>query len=121
MREVAMRVSKGERIPEIIKQVLAVDPDLSLIKLTNTPIAAIVTNKQPAPGAQNTAQTNQHDGLAELGLTVEFASGDYFATLRYLERLEKLQWWFWDALDYQVIAYPSAKVTLKLHTISQPR
>ena len=41
------------------------------------------------------------------------------ATLRYLQALEALPWrFFWDSVDYQVIAYPQSTVRLKLHTLS---
>lgn len=45
--------------------------------------------------------------------------GDYFSVLNYLQSLEALGWrLFWDSMDYKVIAYPTAQITIKLHTLS---
>ncbi len=51
-------------------------------------------------------------------ITIEFAGG-FFPALHYLESVEKSPWRFFnDELDYQVIDYPEAKISLKLHTLS---
>lgn len=46
--------------------------------------------------------------------------GNYFAVRDYLQRLQDLPFGFyWQELDYQVAAYPTAVVRLRLYTLSQ--
>ncbi|RUO23458.1 hypothetical protein CWE08_02090 [Aliidiomarina iranensis] len=46
--------------------------------------------------------------------------GSYFAVRDYLQRLQDLPFGFyWQELDYQVDAYPTAMVRLRLYTLSQ--
>ena len=56
--------------------------------------------------------------IFEHGVEITFL-GDYFSTLQYLQSIEKLKWKiFWDKLEYEVIAYPNARITLHLHTVN---
>ena len=50
-------------------------------------------------------------------VVMEFEGG-YMDTLAYLERLEALPWRFhWKSLDYKVIEYPTARVTIEVETL----
>ncbi|MCH8492841.1 MAG: type II secretion system protein M [Idiomarina sp.] len=52
-------------------------------------------------------------------VTVEL-EGSYFAVRDYLQRLQDLPFGFyWQELDYQVDAYPLARIRLQLYTLSQ--
>lgn len=52
------------------------------------------------------------------GLVLQFR-GSYFNTLQYLQYLESLSGsFYWDRLDFQVDDWPTASVTLELHTLS---
>ena len=54
-------------------------------------------------------------GRYELRLELE---GSYLGTLRYLRALEALPWkFFWESVDYEVIEYPLARVTLQIYTL----
>lgn len=44
--------------------------------------------------------------------------GEYFQTLRFLQRLEAMDGFYWQAFDYVVEGYPKAKVTIQLNTLS---
>lgn len=45
--------------------------------------------------------------------------GSYFSVMNYLQAIEKLEWRvFWDRLEYNVIQYPIAEVTLQIHTFN---
>ena len=45
--------------------------------------------------------------------------GNYLAVLRYVQAVEALRWrFFWDSLDYEVDAYPDARVRLILYSLS---
>ena len=45
-------------------------------------------------------------------------SGNYFQTLSFLQHLEKMSGFYWQALDYEVEDYPNATITLQLNTLS---
>lgn len=48
--------------------------------------------------------------------------GNYFATLSYLQSLEKIKWYlFWDDLNYQVTDYPQAEIKLHVYALSTSR
>jgi MSHA biogenesis protein MshJ len=52
------------------------------------------------------------------GLEIEF-QGDYASTLSYLQKIEALPWrFYWDEVGYEVLQYPKAQITVKIHTLS---
>jgi MSHA biogenesis protein MshJ len=62
---------------------------------------------------------NNSGHIYQHGVKLTF-QGNYFATISYLEELEKLKWrLFWDGLNYQVNSYPNATVTITLHTLGK--
>ncbi len=45
--------------------------------------------------------------------------GDYFSVIRYLRRIENLEWkLYWNLLDYEVDKYPRGNVVLEVFTLS---
>lgn len=45
--------------------------------------------------------------------------GDFFSTLHYLQTLEDMPWrFYWDTVNYQVLEFPQARVTITIHTLS---
>ncbi|NOY71724.1 MAG: hypothetical protein GXP14_05010 [Gammaproteobacteria bacterium] len=45
--------------------------------------------------------------------------GDFFSTLHYLQALEDMPWrFYWDTVNYQVLEFPQARVTITIHTLS---
>jgi MSHA biogenesis protein MshJ len=56
--------------------------------------------------------------LFEHSIIMKFSS-DFYSTVKYLDDVAKLKWaLFWDSLEYHVIEYPKAEVTLQIHTLS---
>ena len=52
------------------------------------------------------------------GLQLEL-EGSYLATLAYLKALQALPWeFYWDEVRLQVDKYPTAKITIVVHTLS---
>lgn len=46
--------------------------------------------------------------------------GSYFDVANYLQAVEKLDWpLYWDKMDYKVIRYPTAEVTLQIHFLTE--
>lgn len=96
-----------DKMAGILKTLFKHEPGLKLIKFNNQPAKLFY---RPTRGGEAT--------LYKHGMIIQF-QGDFSGTLRYLERLEQLKGQlFWDDLDYRVIRYPNALVTLKVHTLS---
>lgn len=56
--------------------------------------------------------------INEHKLTIEFRA-NYFDTIAYLNRLEKLPWHlYWDSLEYKVIKFPEANVVIQVYVLS---
>jgi len=52
------------------------------------------------------------------GIVLELVGG-YSSTLRYLKNFESLPWkFYWDAVRYEVLAYPKARISILINTIS---
>ena len=45
-------------------------------------------------------------------------SGGYFQTLAFLQHLEAMDGFYWQALDYRVGKYPKAEITIQINTLS---
>lgn len=70
-----------------------------------------------APGKAELATVVKGD-LYQHGLQLEL-SADYFGTIAYLQKLEKMNWpIYWDSIVYKVVKYPTANVVLKIHVLS---
>lgn len=96
----------------IISQQDDMDNNITLISINDLPAERWV----PTP-------EDKADGVAEdiyvHALEVKFQA-DYFSTIKYLSRLEKLPWHiYWDSLQYKVQNYPKGDVVIKLHTFTK--
>lgn len=101
----------------IISQQQDMDQYITLISINYSPVhpwAPAIVNKTDA--AKVIMETTY-----EYAIEVKFQS-DYFNTIKYITRLEKLPWnLYWDSLTYRVLNYPKAEVTLRLHAfLKQP-
>src|SRR3989337_2035526 len=90
---------------KILHDLLTTTGNLALIQLDNTPPKEVTL-----PPLNSRA--------FEHGIIIKF-SGDYFSTMHYLQAIENLKWKIsWDKLEYKVMQYPNAEITLYVHTIS---
>lgn len=100
---------------KFLEQLLLQERELELLRLnTHEPEPLIgPSSKDPSTNGLGAGSV-----LHRHAFDIEF-SGNYLATLRYLEALERLPWrFFWDSVDYEVIDYPESIVRLRLHTLS---
>lgn len=101
---------KPSQAVEVLGQVLGQEHDLKLIE-----VEAV---SKPLTGLEFEGQAElavSDIGRYELRLELE---GSYLGTLRYLRALEALPWkFFWESVEYEVIEYPLARVTLELYTL----
>lgn len=83
----------------------------NLLTTTNDLISFHSTSVSPK-------EINTHIAKDRVNIVIRFL-GDYFSTMHYLQTIEKLHWRIvWDKLEYKVIQYPMAEVTLYLHMIN---
>jgi len=112
-----------QKMARLLESLLQKQGALQLVELrTLGPVPLI-----PAPIDLETEGVTKKNGgepvkkainLYQHGFMLEF-EGDYFAVLAYLRALEALKSsFFWDAIQYEVIEYPKARVRLHLHTLS---
>lgn len=97
-----------QKIPDFLEQLVNARNDLALISLQTMPTKPLTT-------------ADAVNILLEHDFIIKF-NGTYFATLAYLKSLEKLNLPLsWDKLDYKVITYPQAEITLQLHALSNEK
>jgi MSHA biogenesis protein MshJ len=88
--------------PDAITAPMEHDKKPSTLTVTSPPAPEVNTIQKPADKSS---------------MQLEFQS-NYFDTIAYLKQLENLPWCLsWDSLEYNVINYPNAAVTIKLHIV----
>jgi len=115
------------QMTQILTTVLERQSGLELVYFQNeaaVPLRAGVSNAATIlaeTGAVNLDNANQQEVTGQVyehGLTIEF-QGDYFSTLKYLRFLEEITGsFFWDSITFRQLEWPSAHVTLEIHTLS---
>ncbi|GEM_PF-2875330 len=102
---------------EIISQQEDMDKNISLASISDQPI-------QPwTPPVIDKADAVKvvPEIIYQHELEMKFQA-DYFSTIQYVARLEKLPWKvYWDSLNYKVLTYPRAEVTLKFHIFTHEK
>lgn len=91
---------------ELVKAILNPINPIRIMDLTN------VVTSTPKPNLTKPVTPDKD------GYQVVFQS-DYINAVTYLEALEKLPWCLsWDSLEYTVMSYPNAQITVTLHIVS---
>ncbi len=99
-----------QQMPKVLEEVLNRQTRLKLVHLENLGATPLL---EPVAG-----QTADNSGIFKQGVKLEF-DGDYLGALAYLQALQKLPWQlFWDEIDITMDKYPSAHITIVVHTIS---
>ncbi|MCD6055348.1 MAG: hypothetical protein K0R12_310 [Gammaproteobacteria bacterium] len=97
-----------------LREMLNRQQGLQLLSLDTVPAQAVGAADKQVIGADGQTMP----GIYEHTITLVLL-GDYFSVLNYLRSLDSLDWrLFWDRMDYKVVEYPKAQVTIKLHTFS---
>ena len=123
---------KGLMLPTqmavILEQVLTQQTKLKFIRLQSLetkPLLVATSDETGKINAINSVNTVNDDtstvtdiGVYKHGIEMEF-NGSYLETLQYLKKLEQLSWnFYWDAVLFDVQAYPQSKVIIRVHTLS---
>ncbi|MFT7372459.1 MAG: MSHA biogenesis protein MshJ [Oleiphilaceae bacterium] len=107
-----------EKMADLMRKVLADYKGLRLLSAKNLPV-------EPLQIKSMGTQTNIDNDAPSAQQTVLFAhgfemvlSGRYFQALAFLQHLEEMKGFYWQALDYKVGNYPKAEITIKISTLS---
>jgi len=114
------------QMTSLLTNVLARQSGLEVISFKNEPVKPLRAATTISTDVEDDDENEQLASLDssgsgqvyEHGLTIEF-EGDFFNTLRYLRFLEGMtQSFFWDSVNFNQSEWPTAKVTLQIHTLS---
>jgi len=99
-----------DQAAKVLKQVLAYEKGLKL--------RAVDAVSRPLTGSELFPDTTAPiTGIGRYDLQLQL-EGSYLATLRYLHALDTLPWkFFWEDIDFEVLEYPNAQVTLNIYTL----
>ena len=118
-RDIASEVSElvpPEDVVSVLEEMLRSSDGLELVRVASE------TPHRVGSDSLDEAESSVLDATTSLyrhGMHVEIV-GDFASTVEYLERVERARWHLlWDRLEYEVIAYPHARITIDLHTLSE--
>ena len=108
-----------EKMADVMRTVLSDYKGLSLVSAKNLPVEPLkIHADENSKGLDLSNSAGQSEAVIFAhGFEMEL-SGNYFQTLSFLQHLEKMSGFYWQALDYEVEDYPNATITLQLNTLS---
>lgn len=117
-------VTPGE-MTQILTSVLSRFSGLELIRFRyqeasplRTGVASTEATANSAGASSGISNGNVAGQVFEHGLVLEF-QGSFMDTLKYLRFLENVTGsFFWDSISFSRVEWPSARVTLEIHTLS---
>jgi len=101
-----------EKMADVLRSMLQQQANLKLISLKNMPVAPF---DPPSEKVEN--DSKEEAGLYRHSMELVM-DGEYFDVLEYIKRLESLKGFSWETMNYEVIDYPKARVTIKISTLS---
>ncbi len=100
------------QITALLQNLLSQTHGLTLLEINNEPVQAIPTANPSDTKTDTETVLYQHATRLKL-------KGNYQQLYAYLKAIEQSKWrLYWDSLSYHVTHYPSADITLRVHTIS---
>ncbi len=117
-----------EKMPALLEAILRRDGRLQLVSLTTLPVADLAEHApadsktgSPAPVNGAAAASEGASGIGSIyrhGVEITIA-GTYPDMVRYMEQLEAMPWQlYWGKAKLQADAWPQARLTLTLFTLS---
>jgi len=106
-----------QQMAGVLTEILQGETTLRLISFENLEPESLMDDEE----AQLQGFDDEQINVYRHGLRMVF-EGDYLETIRFLRRVEGLYTsFFWDNLDFEVIEYPRASITLNIFTLSTQR
>jgi len=114
LKSMTVDLINPKQMTELLESLFKNDSGLSLISLKSLGAKPLANNSDDIKKVDK----GDEGGVFMHGMMIEFEGG-YFSTLNYIRALEKLPWQlYWGGIDYQVIEYPVAHVSLVVYTLS---
>ena len=108
-----------EKMADVMRTVLSDYKGLRLVSAKNLPVEPLKIHAEENSKGLNLSNSAGDSEAVIFAHGFEMAlSGNYFQTLSFLQHLEKMSGFYWQALDYEVDDYPKAKIKLQLNTLS---
>jgi len=107
-----------EKMADLMRNVLADYKGLRLLSAKNLPVEPLqIQSMATQTKSGDSAQAEQQTVLFAHGFEMVL-SGEYFQALAFLQHLENMKGFYWQALDYKVGKYPKAEITIQISTLS---
>jgi MSHA biogenesis protein MshJ len=115
-QELTVEFIRPEQMAGVLRGMLGAESGLVLTQLQSLGAEPLFPPVETKEGVEMAEARGPQ--IFKHGMRVTF-EGDFFATLRYLQALEDMPWrFYWDGLEYRVLQYPKARVTITVHTLS---
>lgn len=116
IKRAATNLVSPDQMLTLLRSVLANEQGIDLVSAKSLPVESKQLNEQPTDTDKAPVGPQAVIFIHPFELELE---GTYQGLYDYLQKIEQLDGvFFWDALEYQVDEYPSAKVKIKVHTLS---
>ncbi|MFQ5469370.1 MAG: hypothetical protein ACE5EH_03590 [Gammaproteobacteria bacterium] len=103
---------KPSDMAKLLEELLLQNSSLQLLKVETLGAVPLVSK------SNNNDEEADKDIVYRHTIVLDF-KGEYFSTLDFLHAVEQLPWKiFWGGIDYDVIDYPMASISLKVNTLS---
>jgi MSHA biogenesis protein MshJ len=118
LSKLAVGLIPAQQLPSLLQEVLRSSDQLKLEHIGTQPVAELTLAGKVAEEDNIFAEEKQSTGVYKHSVVLTL-QGDFFAIRDYLAALEQLPWrLYWEALDYDVLDYPRARVSLEVYTLS---
>ena len=121
LQNLSQSLIKADQLPLALQQVLQKTSQLTLLEVNTLPVRELqlVAEGEPVANAGMKSKADATSaGVYEHAVEIRVA-GTYSQVVQFLMALEQLPWrFYWQSLDYKVVQYPNAEMTLRVYTLS---
>lgn len=106
-----------EKMADLMRDVLSDYKGLRLVSARNLPVEPIHIASGTGKKSDKETDSSAQAVIFSHGFEMKL-NGGYFKALEFIQRLEQMQGFYWQMLDYEVDSYPNATITIQLSTLS---
>lgn len=119
LRKLKPKLFSTEELSVLTKKILNEQKNnISLILLQELPGESWPTDDVNKKEIDKPNTPSDYLGIYQYTTQIEFQN-NYFNTIRYLRSLESISSrLYWDSMEYKVLQYPNAAITIKFHVLS---
>lgn len=120
LQSVSQNLIKADQLPQALQEVLQKTQQLTLLEVKTLPAKELqFASVTPVNDGQSVAVVEENKAGVYQHVVELRVSGSFNQIVQLLIALEHLPWrFYWQSLDYSVVHYPSAEVTLRVYTLS---